>query len=466
MNVFFIKPGSASTSFPHQYAILSAYIKQIGHKSNFYDAALNSESPQNIINKISFANTDIIAMSILTGWENWAAEFTNLLRQRYPSIKIIIGGPHISALREYAVEHIKADYGIIGEGEIPLGKLLDSLERNKSIIDIPGLIYKERENYKLNSSVLERIENLDKLPMPDYELINPEDYFRIYSGASVARKKHRIVQTVTSRGCPFECTFCATNCTWERRITFYSPKRIIREIKYLIKQYNIEEIWFGDDGFTANKKRTIEICNLIIKENIKIFWRLPNGIRAETIDDELISLVKKAGCYMVGIGVETGSNNMMKRIKKKLELKTIPEKIRILKKYNILASGFFIIGFDDETEEELKETVNFIINSPFERMQICIYNPIPGSESFNKIFEKYDPEKFNINIKRYLYEGYIPNFLKYLDISTIKKYNSYTYYRFYSKLPIFLSLIRNITFRQILDILRNPTFQRIFISTK
>ena len=123
-------------------------------------------------------------------------------------------------------------------------------------------------------------------------------------------------------------------------------------------------------------------------------------------------------------------------------------------------------GSESQDKKELKETVNFIINSPFERMQICIYNPIPGSESFNKIFEKYDPEKFNINIKRYLYEGYIPNFLKYLDISTIKKYNSYTYYRFYSKLPIFLSLIRNITFRQILDILRNPTFQKIFISTK
>lgn len=466
MNIYFIKPGEAHTSFPHQYAVLSAYIKKLGHNTNFYDAALTGESPESVLNRIDFKHIDAICMSVFTGWHRWASRFANLVKGKYPSIKIIVGGPHISGLREYAVEHIGVDYGIIGEGEIPLGKLLDDMNNLSKVKKIPGVIYNDGNGYTLTPYPLERIKDLNELPLPDYQLIPPKNYFHTYVGASVAKKSVRIVQTVTSRGCPFGCTFCATNATWEKRITFYSAERVVEEIKYLISNFGIEEMWFGDDGFTANRKRTIEICERLIKEKIRIPWRLPNGVRLETIDDSLVSLMKKAGCYMIGIGVETGSRDMMVRIKKKLDLDIVNGKVRILKRHKILTSGFFIIGFPDETKEELKNTIDFILKSPLERMQISIFAPYPGSEEFNKILEIDNKERYSENVRKYLNNEYMPHFLKNLDITTIQKYYRNTILNFYLKPSVIESLINNITLKQIRDITRHPGFRRIFLSVR
>lgn len=456
MDILFVKPGDAQTNFPHQYAVLSAYIKTFGHSVNFYDASLTRESAENVFEKIDFKQKDAVCISVLTGWHNWASLFTALVKKKYPLIKVIVGGPHISALKEYAVEHIGADYGIAGEGEIALGKLLNHLDNLNEIKNIPGVIYKDGDCYKITPLPYERIKDFNNLPLPDYKLVRPENYFNVYLGASVSKKRFRIVQTVTSRGCPFMCTFCATNATWEKRITFYSAERVIEEIKYLVKDFGVEEIWFGDDGFTNSKKRAIEICEGLIKENIKIPWRIPNGVRLETIDDELASLMKGAGCYTTGVGIETGSKNMMVKIKKRLNLNLINDKVRILKRHGILTSGFFIMGFPDETNEELKETVNFILKSDLERMQICIFNPLPGSEEFNKLFEIENPGKYAENVKRYLYEGHMPRFLRYLDSAMIQKYYRNTLFKFYIKPSVMISLIKHITLRQIRDITLHP----------
>lgn len=462
MNIYFIKPGDAHTNFPHQYAVLSAYLKKLGHHTYFYDAALKRESPEKVLGLIDFKNIDALCISVFTGWHQWASRFTKLFKKKYSSIKVIVGGPHISGLRECAVEHITADYGIIGEGEVPLGKLLDSMHNLNKVKTIPGIIYSEGNSYTLTPYPLERVKDFNELPLPDYELVRPEKYFHTYRGASVATKSLRVVQTITSRGCPYMCTFCATNTTWEKTVTFYSTDRVIEEIKYLIKDFGIEEVWFGDDGFTTKRKRTSEICERFITEKIKIPWRLPNGIRLETIDDNLALLMKKAGCYMTGIGIETGSKEMMKRLRKRLDLDIVDEKVKILKKHKILASGFFIIGFPDETMEELKETIDFILKSPLERMQISVFAPYPGSEAFSKIFDSGNKEKYTKNIRKYLNEEYMPHFLQNLDIYTIQKYYNNVILRFYLKPTIIKSLIKNITLRQIKDITEHPSFRRIF----
>lgn len=463
MNVLFIKPGrGAHSNFPHQYAALGSYVKQLGHRTSFYDASLNSETPEEVINKIDFRDADVICISIYTGWQKWASDFTKLIKKYNTNIRIIVGGPHISALKEYAVEHIGADYGIAGEGEIPLGRILECLNDVNKAKNIPGVIYKEGSAYKFNLAFLERVKNLDDLPIPDYNLIRPEEYFHTYLGASVARKKYRSVQTITSRGCPFQCTFCATNCTWENKFTFLSPERVVEEAEYLINGYGIKEIWFGDDGFTMNKQRVMQLCELILKKDIKFLWRLPNGVRLESLDEEIVSIMKRAGCYMMGIGIESGSPEILKKIKKRLDLDLVNEKVLILKKYNILTSGFFIFGFPEETEENLKETKKFIIKSPLKRMQISVFAPYPGSEDFDNIFGKNDFHNYISNIRRYLYEDYVPDFLKYLDVDTIQKYYRDTYISFYLKPSVITSLIKNITKRQIKDILMHPSFKSIF----
>lgn len=459
MYIYFVKPGGdAQTNFPHQYAVLSAYVKGLGHKTNYYDGALGHETPEAVLNKLDLTGVNIIGISVITSWHAWTKRFTALLRQKHPGIKVVVGGHHITGLRELAVEHIEADYGVVGEGETPLGKLLENLGDFEAIKKIPGIIYRENGAYRQTPFPLESIKNLDDLPLPDYDLIRPSDYFHTYLGASVARMNFRNVQTVTSRGCPHRCTFCSSNSTWGAKVKFYSPDRVLKEIKLLVEKHGIREFWLGDDGFTASKKRAVEICERLIDEKLNIPWRIPNGVRLDTLDDNLVSLMKKAGCYMTGIGIETGSPEMMTRIKKRLDLNLVEEKVRLLKKHGILTSGFFMLGFPGETEKTMQETIDFIMKSSLPRMQICVYVPLPGSETFDEVFGIGDRKLYEENVRKFLYEGYIPEIKREVSVEKVQECYSKTIFRFYTQPRVISNILLTMKPRQIKDIFMRYMF--------
>lgn len=464
MNVFMLKPGDRDwISYPAQFAALSAFLKKNGHNIGFFDAALGMLTPSQAMEKTNLTGWDVLAISVYTGGQTWTRDFISLVRTKYSGIKIVVGGPHISSLEIPSVEHLDADIGVVGEGELPLAELLVRLEENRPFDDIPGLIWKDGGGFK-NTLMLPRwrIKDLDSLPMPDYEFIPPDRYFDSFRGASVARKKERCAVIFSSRGCPYTCTFCATNCTWMRQIFAFSADRVIAEIVLLKEKYGIEEIWFIDDTFTFSRSRTVEICRQMIEKKLNIFWRLPNGIRIESIDDELMLMMRRAGCYMTGVGIETGSESAMKRIKKRLDIKIIREKIAILRRNRILVSGFFIYGFPWETLEQIQETENLIIDVPFDRMQISIFNPYPGSEEFDNIMNKKNPEIYAQNIRKYLFEGEIAPFLENIDLETLYKRSRNTYLKFYFKPRVLWSILTGLTWQQIKDIFRHPMFQNLF----
>lgn len=460
MRVFFVKPGNAGTNYPHSYAVLAAWLRKMGHSAQFYDASLQAEPPEAVLNRMP--ETDLVALSLLTGWHPWTRRFIRLLRQQRPGLPVVVGGPHVSALGDIAVTDVEADFGIMGEGEIPLGRLVEVLGDETKLRLVPGLIWRQNGVWTHNGVPEERIRELDQLPFPDYELIPPSGYFHTYLGASVARRHYRSVQTVTSRGCPFKCTFCATNATWQRRITFHSPEYVVAEIEHLVKQHGIQEVWFGDDGLTANRSRAIEICERLTKARLGVEWRIPNGIRLETVDDKLAAAMKQAGCYMTGVGIETGSPTMMKRIKKNLNLDMVRERVGILKSHGILTSGFFIVGFPGETVEEMDETVRFILNSNLDRMQISIFGPYPGSEDFSNVFCQNDPAAFRRNVENYLRNGKLPEELARVDLSAIQRCFRTTCLKFYTKPAVILSVLRDMRLRQIRDILLHPSFRGLF----
>lgn len=429
MNVLFVNPGNAAVHFPHQYAVLSSYIKMFGHKTKVYNAFPRRETADEAVKRCDFGKTDVVCMTVLTGWQDWVGRFTFLVKQYHPKIKVIVGGFHISALKELAVKHIGADYGVVGEGEMALIKILNNIQ------DSPRISY-----------CTNRIRDFDHIPLPDYQTFRPDTCFSYYLGAAVSRRSSRIVQTFTSRGCPYHCTFCATNAVWNGKMVYFSPKRVIKEIKYLIKNFGIEEIWFGDDGFTTDRERAKEICRRIIGEGLEFHWRLPNGIRLDSVDEELAALMSASGCYMTGVGIETGSPSMMRKIKKNLDLGIVRDKVNILKSFGIIASGFFMMGFPDETKAELAETVDFILNSNLDRVQICAFELLPGSEEFDKVF---DSER---KIEMFLYDGYIPDYQKYLSKEQILDERKKTLWRFYKSR--FLNVMKGMSHRQIRDIIK------------
>jgi anaerobic magnesium-protoporphyrin IX monomethyl ester cyclase len=464
LRIFFVKPGGRDwISYPTQYAVLSSYLKKEGHYVEFYDASLGIETPEIAFKNVDLSRTQVMGISVYTASQNWARTFISLAREKYPEIKIVVGGPHVSALEIPAVEHLGADFGIVGEGELPFSELLKRFENRRSYDDIPGLIWNSKEGWKNTLSLpLWRIKDLDCTPMPDYEMIPPTKYFDVFRGASVARRRERCASMFTSRGCPYMCTYCATNCTWQRRVTALSASRVVQEMALLKDKYGIQEIWFADDTFTFSRKRTMDICSELVERKLNLFWRLPNGIRLESIDDELASWMNRSGCYMTGVGVETGSESAMKLIKKHLNLKIVGEKLRILKKNHILVSGFFIYGFPWETPEQIEETRKFILSNPFDRMQVLIFNPYPGSEEFDVIMNKKDIKAYAENVRKYLYDEKIEPFLQYLDIETLRKKSRDTFFKFYLQPRVLWSILGSLTWQQIRDILRHPIVMRMF----
>jgi radical SAM superfamily enzyme YgiQ (UPF0313 family) len=463
VNVFFIKPGGATGSnFPHATAALGAYLKVHGHKTAFFDASLGVMSPEQVLKAVDFSSADVLASTLLTGWQAWFREFALLFKDAYPGKPIVVGGPHVSALKALAVEHACADYGVVGEGEVTFLSLLQSISNGSGFESIGNIVYRKDQTYLSTPLKYERVPVLDELPIPDYTLARPDAYFHTYLGASVPRKRYRSVQTVTSRGCPFKCTFCATNCTWNSKITFASPERVIAELKHLKNDHGVEEFWLGDDGFTASRSRAIKTCELMIDEKLEMPWRIPNGIRLETVTDELAAVMKRSGCYMVGIGIETGSNTMMKKIKKRTQLDLVEDKVRLLHKHGIATSGFFIIGFPDETESEIRETIQFMMSSPLKRMQISIFAPYPGSEDFSNIFREKE-DGYDDRIRRYLYEGYMPEFLSHTTVDVVQKYFRNLYLKFYMRPHVLFDVMRSMTFTQVRDIFAHPGFRRMWL---
>ena len=282
-------------------------------------------------------------------------------------IKVIVGGPHASSFPEDFFKQNTVDFAITGEGEFAFAKLIDGLENEKKgkkakFNKINNLVYMNKGKIKVNP--LKHIENLDDLPIPAYHLINMDNYFNLIKHGlgrvSLETKNYRRISMITSRGCPFNCTFCSIHCHMGRKWRAHSSEYVIKHILYLVKNYGINHIGFEDDNLTLDITRFERILNGIIKNKIKITWDTPNGIRADMLDYNLLKKMKKMGCSSIKIGVESGDQEVIDKIVgKSLDLKKVIRVSAMCKKLNIPLTAFFIIGFPGETKGNIKRTLNF-----------------------------------------------------------------------------------------------------------
>ena len=230
----------------------------------------------------------------------------------------------------------------------------------------------------------EPILELDVLPFPDWDQMRPDTYPVAPLGVFI--KKHPIATIITSRGCPYPCKFCATPSFYNRKIRFRSAENVVDEIKLLVNKHHAKEISFMDDNLTFNRQFVINLCELMLKNNIKVPWSCPNGIRADKIDDDLIKIMKKAGFYSCGLGIESANTQILKNTNKKEDMDVIENAIRILRKYRIEVCGFFILGLPGETKETIQETIQFALKSNLTRANFDILSVMPGCELFGELY--------------------------------------------------------------------------------
>lgn len=309
-------------------------------------------------------------------------EIIKITKEIDSRITAIVGGPHPSAIPEEAISFFSdADYGFRGEAEIGLPMLIDKLA-NKEDIDIgqiPGLIWKENGRWNVNEQIF--YEGLDRLDYLAWDLIHPEEY----SQPGTITFGHT-APIITTRGCPYLCTFCSPHIIAGHRLRFRSTENIMQEVKLLRDNYGIKRIAIMDENFTLNKNHAIALCNTIIKERLDMEFSLPNGVRLDTLDEGFLVLMRKAGFSPnIAVGIESGSERILKMIKKHLKKETVREKIDLLRRTGFRPIGYFILGFPTETISEMYETLKFAKELKLYRAAFSPLLLLPGTEIYNQL---------------------------------------------------------------------------------
>jgi radical SAM superfamily enzyme YgiQ (UPF0313 family) len=197
-------------------------------------------------------------------------------------------------------------------------------------------------------------------------------------------KKFPVAPILTTRGCPYDCSFCSSTKLWGKRLRTRSPENVVDEIELLVKEFGVREIHFEDDNFTQKRGHVRRVCEEILERDLRIVWSCPNGVRIDTLDDELLALMRRSGCHSVGLGIESGSQEVLDRNHKRLDLKQVPEQVDMIRAHGIAAHGFFIIGMPGETEKTVRQTAGFARKVRFDRANFSLLSPLPGTEIFQK----------------------------------------------------------------------------------
>ncbi len=321
------------------------------------------------------------------GINSWSLSVKDVLRsleivkEVKRSIITVIGGPHPSALDKRAMEYFKmADFGFIGEAEIGMPMLMDYLDgKGCGLEEIPGLMWREEREILSNPQVF--IKDLDSIGFPSWDLIEPDRYAR--HGTLIHKKTACII---TTRGCPFPCTFCSAKVVAGRPLRRRSIDNVMEEIRLLMAEYSIRRFVVFDENITLNHDHIKEFCTRVINEGLDIEFELPNGIRLDTLNMEILTLMRKAGfSERVAVGIESGSERILNLMKKGLSKEKIREKIDLLNRTGFKPIGYFIIGFPTETRADIEETVKFAKELKLYRVGFMPFHPLPGTEIYHRL---------------------------------------------------------------------------------
>ncbi|MFZ2055248.1 MAG: radical SAM protein [Candidatus Aminicenantales bacterium] len=313
-------------------------------------------------------SADLVGISTITSTAPRAYAIADRVREK--GVPVVMGGPHVTFLADEALEH--SDFVIRGEGEQTLMPFIDAWEKGGGFSDIPNLSYRENEEI-IHNPLRPFVKDLDQIPFPDLSLL--KSMKKGISGLSS-------IPVQTSRGCPFDCSFCSVTGMFGKKYRFRSTENIIEELR----RYNERKklIFFYDDNFTADRKRAKLLLEAMIQERFKFKWT--TQVRADVAKDlELVRLMKKAGCHTLYIGFESVNPESLKSMKKKQTVEEIAEAIKVLRKHRIGIHGMFVYGFDEDDWKTVKQTVKFAKRSRLNSTQFLILTPLPGSEFYDKV---------------------------------------------------------------------------------
>ncbi len=348
------------TRLPEKYLI---YLKELK----------NPENP--IIKEISETffkyQPDIVGITVMTPKAASAFTIASLAKQYNKDCSVVFGGPHATLKADEILKNTRdVDFVVSGEGEVVLLELVNALRaKGNNFNTIRGLSYRQGDK-GVHNTMRSFIDDLDCLPFPDREtLLGSDTYTSEDMGLLMG-----------SRGCPYSCSYCATQI-WTRKVRYRSLTNILEEIKYVHHRYGTRQFTFKDDSFTVNRKRVMEFCNKLIDAGMKVNWDC--NTRVDLVDSELLRTMKKAGCNSIKVGIESGSERILKLMDKGITLERVKEAARLFREVGIHWTAYFMMGIPTETKEDVKKTLDLLYKIRPSFASIGVYEPFPGTKLFD-----------------------------------------------------------------------------------
>ncbi len=356
---------------------VAAVLEKAGYEVSICDASINSMDFEQIRVELR-KGYDIIGITTLTATRDAAYLCAAIAKEENRNSTVIMGGPHITFIAEAALRMLPSvDIVVRGEGELTMLELLPRISAGQSYHGIAGVSFRDSEGQAHSNPDREAIKDLDSLPFPAWHLVPMPKYFEVFAVREFSVQKPCTVM-MASRGCPGNCSFCSNRAMWGVGVRRRTVESVIEEIKLLHRNYGVKDIHFLDDTFTFNKDQwCTRFCEELIRSKMGITWRCQG--RVDTVNPELLAMMKKAGCYFICFGVESASQKMQKSMRKGITAEQASRAIRLTRDAGILVGADFIIGLPGEEEADREETFDFIRRNPVNTFTLNLPWIFPGT---------------------------------------------------------------------------------------
>ena len=446
---------------PLGLAFIASALEESGHEVTVIDAiaensrqtaifkeniVLNGLSNEEIISRIP-VDTELVGLSCMftQDWLN-SRKLINEIGEAFPAASIIAGGEHITALPEFSLSQCPALKAcIVGEGEDTVIELCNALMQKTDLASVQGIAYHNSEGTILKTERRKRIRELDDIKTPAWHLFPVEAYFE--EGLFMAVGLKRSLPILTTRGCPYTCTFCSSPNMWGTRYFMRDTTKVVDEIEQLIKTYNVDGVELFDLTAVISANWIIEFAKELIKRDLKITWQLPAGTRSEAITEEVVHYMKLSGCTVLSYAPESGSEEILQLIKKKVSIPHMLKAVSYSNKEKLIVKVMFIIGLPHEKHKHIWQTMLFMVKCSWYGaydMVVSPFYPYPGSALFNSIVAE---GKIDLNTEAYYHK--LLNAQNLFGIEFFNKNLSKYWLRFYFLLYILTFYSSNYLFRPV-----------------
>jgi radical SAM superfamily enzyme YgiQ (UPF0313 family) len=363
---------------PLGLAYIASFLRRAGHDVAIHDMRHSPLDRPDFTEVVRSFDPALVGMGLYTVTVPVAEEISQLVKGISEDITVVVGGPHPAGAPEESARNPHFDLAAVGEGEQMMLDLVEALEAGTDLAAVAGLWF-TRDPRDPSSELVTApprgwIEDLDSLPWPARDLLPPLDSYQM---TMFQYAEWPATTIYTSRGCPYSCIFCERREILGNKFRVHSPGYVVDEIEHLIDHYGIREIFFYDDTFTLDKRRVKGICKELLARDITISWNISTHVN--TVDRELLHLMRKAGCWQIAYGVETGDPRVMQDIMKGTDITTVRERIEWTVEAGIVAKGLFMIGHPTDSPESIDRTIEFARSLPIASANFKITTPFVGT---------------------------------------------------------------------------------------